>query len=279
MESARAEQRRRLDAGERRLLGIGIAAYVEITGFGGSEYGQVEVHDDGTATVRSGTSSHGQGHATSFSMIASDRLGIPLDGLTYEQSDTAIVPRGGGTGGSRSLQLGGNAVGKAADELREKAVELAAQMLEAAPGRRGARATACSAVAGVPDTPGHLEASWRRTRTSTRAGWASRPTYKLPERDVPLRRARLDRRGRHRHRPGAPAAARRRRRLRSHPQPADRRRPAARRRVQGISQALWEEFVYDDQGTPLTATFVDYALPTAADAITLETSNTETPTP
>ncbi len=49
--------------------------------------------------------------------------------------------------------------------------------------------------------------------------------------------------------------------------------------IQGISQALWEEMVYDDQGTPLTATFVDYALPTAADAITLEASNTETPTP
>ena len=102
VESARAEQRRRIDAGERLLLGIGMAAYVEITGFGGSEYGQVEVHEDGTATVRSGTSSHGQGHATSFSMIASDRLGIPLEDLTYEQSDTAIVPRGGGYGEGRA---------------------------------------------------------------------------------------------------------------------------------------------------------------------------------
>ena len=227
VESARAEQRRRIDAGERRLLGIGMAAYVEITGFGGSEYGQVEVHEDGTATVRSGTSSHGQGHATSFSMIASDRLGIPLEDLTYEQSDTAIVPRGGGTGGSRSLQLGGNAVGKASDELREKAVELAAQMLEAAPDDVVLEDGVFS-VAGVPDT----RVTWKELATYAHqheGGLGVATTYKLPERDVPLRRARLDRRGRHRHRPGAPAAARRGRRLRSHPQPADRLRAAARR--------------------------------------------------
>ena len=70
----------------------------------------MQVHEDGSATVMSGTSSHGQGHATSFSMIVADRLGIPLDKITYRQSDTALVRTGGGTGGSRSLQLGGNAV-------------------------------------------------------------------------------------------------------------------------------------------------------------------------
>ena len=73
----------------------------------GTEYGAVEVHDDGTATIAVGTSAHGQGHATSFAMIVSDRLGIPLDRIKFVQSDTALVPRGGGTGGSRSLQLGG----------------------------------------------------------------------------------------------------------------------------------------------------------------------------
>ncbi|MGZ5405451.1 MAG: xanthine dehydrogenase family protein molybdopterin-binding subunit, partial [Nocardioides sp.] len=131
VEGARAEQARRRDAGDPRQLGIGIASYVEITGFGGSEMGHVEVHEDGSATVRSGTSSHGQGHATAFSMIAADRLGIAMDQITYEQSDTAVVPRGGGTGGARSLQMGGQAVEKASVELLEKATRLAADLLEA----------------------------------------------------------------------------------------------------------------------------------------------------
>ena len=92
-------------------LGIGISVYVEITaGGGGSEYGAVTVHADGSATISAGTSAHGQGHATAFAMLASDRLGIPMDQIRFVQSDTAVVPRGSGTGGSRSLQMGGNAV-------------------------------------------------------------------------------------------------------------------------------------------------------------------------
>ena len=277
VESARAEQRRRIEAGERRLLGIGMAAYVEITGFGGSEYGQVEVHEDGTATVRSGTSSHGQGHATSFSMIASDRLGIPLEDLTYEQSDTAIVPRGGGTGGSRSLQIGGNAVGKASDELREKAVELAARMLEAAPDDVVLEDGVFS-VAGVPDT----RVTWKELATYAHqheGGLGVATTYKLPSATFPF--------GAHvsivevdtdtgRVRPLRHVAVDDCGRILNPLIVSGQQHGGA---IQGISQALWEEMVYDGQGTPLTATFVDYALPTAADAITLETSNTETPTP
>ncbi|MDQ3990439.1 MAG: molybdopterin-dependent oxidoreductase, partial [Actinomycetota bacterium] len=107
----RAEQARRRAAGERRLLGIGISTYVEITaGGGGSEFGAVAVHPDGSATIRVGTSAHGQGHATSFGMLVADTLGIPLESVRFVQSDTATVPTGGGTGGSRSLQLGGSAV-------------------------------------------------------------------------------------------------------------------------------------------------------------------------
>ena len=133
VEGARAEQQRRRAAGEVRQLGVGIATYVEITGFGGSEYGSVHVHEDGSATVMAGTSAHGQGHATSFAMIVSDRLGIPMDRITYVQSDTALVRTGDGTGGSRSLQLGGSAVDAAAAEVHELAVDIAARMLEAGP--------------------------------------------------------------------------------------------------------------------------------------------------
>ena len=83
VDGARAEQQRRREAGDARLLGIGVSTYVEITGFGGSEFGSVrDQRRTGSATVMSGTSAHGQGHATSFAMIVADRLGIPMDRIT-----------------------------------------------------------------------------------------------------------------------------------------------------------------------------------------------------
>ena len=118
VDAVRAEQARRRAAGDPVQLGLGIASYVEITGFGGTEHGHVEVHEDGSATVRAGTSAHGQGHATAFSMLAADRLGIPLERVRFEQSDTTLVPRGGGTGGARSLQMGGQAVSRADNQWR-----------------------------------------------------------------------------------------------------------------------------------------------------------------
>ncbi|MHB1712416.1 MAG: xanthine dehydrogenase family protein molybdopterin-binding subunit, partial [Acidimicrobiales bacterium] len=128
----RAEQAARRRRGDRIAMGIGVSCYVEVTAGGsGTEYGRVDVHQDGTATIRVGTSSHGQGHATSFAMIVADRLGIPLESVRFVQSDTAEVPRGGGTGGSRSLQIGGNAVRAAAEEVWIQATELAAVELEA----------------------------------------------------------------------------------------------------------------------------------------------------
>src|SRR5206468_12315360 len=102
-------------------------------GGGGGEYGFVSIDEDGVATIKVGTSSHGQGHATSFAMLVSDMLGIPMDRIRFLQSDTAVVPKGGGTGGSRSLQLGGNAVRGAAEAVLEKARQIAARQLEASP--------------------------------------------------------------------------------------------------------------------------------------------------
>ena len=128
----RADQAARRAAGDRVQLGIGVSVYVEITAGGGGEFGSVTVHADGTATVAAGTSGHGQGHPTAFSMLVADRLGIPLEKITFVQSDTALVPRGGGTGGSRSLQLGGSAVHAAAGKVLEQARERAAELLEAA---------------------------------------------------------------------------------------------------------------------------------------------------
>jgi carbon-monoxide dehydrogenase large subunit len=148
----RAEQERRRAAGERRLLGIGLASYVEITAGGGAqEWGSVTVHEDGTATAAVGTSGHGQGHATSFAMLVSDQLGIPIEAIKFVQADTAVVPRGGGTGGSRSLQLGGSAVYAAAGKVLEQARDLAAELLEAAADDIQVTDDRQLGVAGVPD--------------------------------------------------------------------------------------------------------------------------------
>src|SRR5581483_11387596 len=103
-EALRADQAARRRRADRRLLGIGLASYVEITAGGnGQEWGSVDVHTDGTVTVKVGTSAH--------------RLGVPLQAVRFVQSDTAVVPTGGGTGGSRSLQLGGTAVAGAAEAV------------------------------------------------------------------------------------------------------------------------------------------------------------------
>ena len=277
IEALRTEQQRRRDAGETRLLGIGLATYVEVTGFGGSEFGSVHVHPDGSATVRAGTSAHGQGHATSFSMIVADRLGIPLERITYEQSDTAAVRSGGGTGGSRSLQLGGSAVSAAAEEVYDRAVAVAADVLEADPadvvlGAEGFQ------VAGVPGaTVGWADLATRATGDGTPlevdldidlegATFPFGAHISVVEVDVetghvrPLRHVAVDDCGR----------------ILNPLIVAGQQHGGT---VQGISQALWEGFVYDAQGTPLTSTFVDYTLPTAADLIQLEVATIETPTP
>jgi carbon-monoxide dehydrogenase large subunit len=129
----RAEQAARRERGDRHLLGIGVASYVEITAGGGgaAEFAKVEVHDDGSATVYAGTSAHGQGHQTAYAMLVSAQTGIAVDRVRLVDGDTDRVPRGGGTGGSRSLQLGGSAVRGATEVLVQKARELAATLLEA----------------------------------------------------------------------------------------------------------------------------------------------------
>ena len=129
----RAEQAQRRAAGGPLQLGIGVSTYVEITGgvapFG--EHAKIEVHDDGRATVYTGTSPHGQGHVTAWSMLAHEQTGIPMDQIDVVWGDTDLVPEGGGTMGSRSLQHGGAAVWNAAAELVETARKLAAKLLEA----------------------------------------------------------------------------------------------------------------------------------------------------
>jgi len=129
----RAEQQRRRDAGEVKQLGIGVSVYVEITG--GippmNETAKIEIHGDGTGTIYTGTSPHGQGHDTAWSTIASAQTGIDIDKFTLVWGDTDLTPVGLGTMGSRSLQQGGAAVNEAAIGLVDKAKSVAARLLEA----------------------------------------------------------------------------------------------------------------------------------------------------
>ena len=118
----RAEQKRRRDANDPVALGIGLSVYVEVTGGAGAgEWAGVSVDDNGKVTVRTGTSPHGQGHETAWAQIASAKLGVPMRDITVEHGDTDIIPMGGGTMGSRSLQHGGAAVAKVCEMLLEKA--------------------------------------------------------------------------------------------------------------------------------------------------------------
>ena len=125
-----------------RIMGIGITTTVEVCGFGpaaamgglsGFESATVRVDSTGGVTVLTGSSPHGQGGETSFAQLAADELGVPLDTITVVHGDTAIVPRGGGTSGSRSMAVGGSAVVSATAVVMRKAKEIAAALLNTGP--------------------------------------------------------------------------------------------------------------------------------------------------
>jgi carbon-monoxide dehydrogenase large subunit len=278
-DTLREEQARRREAGDPVQLGIGLCVYVEITaGGGGSEFGSVAVHADGSATISAGTSGHGQGHPTSFAMLASDRLGIPMERIRFVQSDTAAVPRGSGTGGSRSLQMGGNAVRAAAEDVLEQARRRAAAMLEAAVDDVELTESGEFGVTGVPS----VTLTWTQVAAAAdadgeelaagldfRQEGATFPFgahVSVVEVDTetgrvtPLRHVAVDDCGRI-----------------LNPLLVTGQQHGGL--AQGAAQALYEEVVYDPQGQPLTATLADYRMPTAADLFRFETTNTETPTP
>jgi carbon-monoxide dehydrogenase large subunit len=274
-DTLREEQRTRREAQDPVQLGIGLCVYVEITaGGGGSEYGSVTVHADGSATISAGTSAHGQGHATAFAMLAGDRLGIPMESIRFVQSDTAVVPRGGGTGGSRSLQMGGNAVVMAADDVLDRAKRRAADLLEAAVSDVELTDAGDFRVVGVPTTA----LSWSQVAGAGEelsAGLDFRQegaTFPFGAhvsvvevdtetgRVTPRRHVAVDDCGRI-----------------LNPLLVEGQQHGGL--AQGVAQALFEEILFDDDGQPVTSTLADYRMPSAADLTWFETYNTETPTP
>ncbi|MEZ5230020.1 MAG: molybdopterin cofactor-binding domain-containing protein [Acidimicrobiales bacterium] len=129
----RAEQAKRRENGDHKLLGIGLSTYVEITNpTNAGEYGSVEIRPDGTALLLTGQSPHGQG-TTTFAQLTSELTGIPVDKIEVRHGDTDEVPRGAGTGGSKAMQLGGTAIWQATESVVERAKEIAAELFEANP--------------------------------------------------------------------------------------------------------------------------------------------------
>jgi len=276
-EALRAEQAVRIERGAPRLLGIGLSTYVEITnGFPSSEYARVEVAEDGTLLVASGTSPHGQGHHTTWAMIAAEQLGIPLERIRVVTGDTDAVPRGVGTFGSRSAQTGGVAVHLAAVEVLAKARELAAELLEAAPDDLVAGEEGIGVV-GVPTSTlswGQLakEASSRGELLAATVDFEPPgPTFPfgahvcVVEVDTETGRVEIVRYV------AVDDAGRILNPLLAEGQ-------VHGGLAQGIAQALLEEMVYDPDGVPLTTTLADYEAISAAELPSFEVLHQETPT-
>ncbi|MGL4324024.1 MAG: xanthine dehydrogenase family protein molybdopterin-binding subunit [Beijerinckiaceae bacterium] len=117
-----------------RLRGIGIGSYIECTAWGSGEDVTATLEKDGTVTVTSGTQSNGQGHATAYAQFVSQHLDIPLERVRVIQGDTAVIKTGNGTGGSRSIPVGGVASHLAGEALAKNLRVLAADVLEASQG-------------------------------------------------------------------------------------------------------------------------------------------------
>jgi len=282
-DAVRAEQAARRDDPDAPLIGVGLSSWLEIAGFGpnGSlegfghlaswESAQVRIAPDGSATVFSGSSPHGQGHETTFAQIASDELGISFDRIDVRFGDTATVIQGIGTMGSRGVPTSGSAVKSASARILERAKKIAAHLLEAA-----------EEDLVVADDAFHVRGSPGKNVGWSDVAWASFQPLRLP--------------------PELPAGSLEERLFQespnfSYPSGAyacvveiDRStgRIDIRTMVlvddcgrvinpllaegqvhggvaQGIAQALFEAMEYDEDGQPVTASLLDYLVPSAPD--------------
>ena len=214
-------------------LGLGLASYVEITAAdaAGGETSRLMVHGDGTATVYTGSSAHGQGHHTAWAMLVEAELGIAMAKVTVIHGDTDLIPEGVGTYASRSLQLGGVAVHKAAQDVKEQARRVAADMLEAAEADLELDTEHGTwQVRGDPATSRELGRGGHARRGGRPDG--VRAVHRGSA-DVPVRHPPGRGRGRHRDRQGPADPARDRGRRRDRDQPGAGRGAAARRHRPG----------------------------------------------
>jgi carbon-monoxide dehydrogenase large subunit len=283
VDKLRNEQQARVSRGDRKLLGIGMACYVEMCGFGPFESAVVRVEPGGDVTAFTGTSAHGQGHETTFAQIIADHLGVPFDRIVVRHGDTLNTPMGNGTGGSRSLAVGGSAILGASLKVQEKARRIAATMLEAA-GEDVVFADGRYQVKGVPAKALTLGAIAAKAYADglpegMEHGLEATEFFRPPQLVYPF---------------GAHVAV------------VEIDRETGRVNVrdfvsvddcgvrispmlvagqvhgglaQGIAQALMEEVVYSADGQLVTGSLMDYAVPHPEDLPSFKTDQTITPTP
>jgi carbon-monoxide dehydrogenase large subunit len=293
----RAEQQRRRDAGDTKHLGIGIATYVEMCGLapsrvlaslkyaaGGWEAATVRVLPTGKVQVVSGTTPHGQGHETTWSQIVAERLGVDPDDIEVLHSDTAISPLGMDTYGSRSLPVGGVAVAMATDQVIAKAKAIAAHQLEAAEDDLDLASGELS-VKGTPSKSMTLQAvafeafSAHDLPDGVEPNLTAQVTYDPPNFVFPFGThvavVEVDEETGHVALQNYVAV--------------DDCGPQVNPMivegqlhggiVQGVSQALWEEALYDADGNLRNPTMIDYCVPSAAEVPTFTLDHTVTPSP
>jgi aerobic carbon-monoxide dehydrogenase large subunit len=284
-EKLRRDQKRLRNRG--RYLGIGLSTYIEICAMGPKgmwEYGKVEVEPNGKVKVWTGASPHGQGQETSFAQIVADELGVALDDITVIHGDTATVPKGIGTFGSRATAVGGIAVYQSALKVKEKAREIASHLLEVDPddlnfaeGRFSVKgvpkkgftiqeiAQEAHAAKNLPKdmvSGLHAEAQFEPSNFTFPFGTHICVVEVEPQTGkIEIRKyVAVDDCGRV-----------------INPLLVDGQIHGGI--VQGMGQALFEEIIYDEHGQLLTGSLMNYALPRAADLPHLNLTRTETPTP
>jgi CO/xanthine dehydrogenase Mo-binding subunit len=280
-EELREDQRRRRAEGSAVELGLGLSAYVEITNvIAETEFGEVEITEDGGAILRTGSHSHGQGHETTFAMIAAERLGLPVDRVIVHRGDTDEVPKGAGTFGSKSTQIGGVAGRLAADAVVEAATALAGDYLEASAADVVLDlGTGSFHVADVPQPSLSWAELASRASADGRLGelriaheFQAPPTFPfgchlaVVEVDTETGKVELSRYV------AVDDAG-----TLINPLVADGQVHGGI--AFGVGQALYEEVVYGEDGYPLTGTFVGYAFPSAAELPSYERVEMVTPTP
>ncbi len=290
----RAEQKERRDRGDRVQLGIGVSTFTEMCGLapsrvlgslsygaGGWEHASIRMLPSGKVEVITGSSGHGQGHETAWSQIVADRLGVPFDDIEVLHGDTQISHKGLDTYGSRSLTVGGMAVVAAADKVIEKAKPIAAHLLEAdaddlefAAGRFNVKGTDSSigigdlalAVFAAHNLPDGVEPTLDAEATFDPENFSFPHGTHLCAAEVDTETGEV--------------------KIRSYTcvddigkvvNPLIVEGQVHGGLVQGIAQALWEEALYDESGTLVTGSFVDYLVPSAADTINYDVDRTETP--
>jgi carbon-monoxide dehydrogenase large subunit len=277
---------------EGRLVGVGLAMYVEVCGLGpssslptgGWEHGQVTIERDGRISATTGASPHGQGNETTFGQMLADQFSVPLEHVTILHGDTGVVKQGIGTFGSRSQAVAGTALHLAGGKVKAKMAKFAAALLEAheddivfESGRVGVRGAPASSksfaeVAGYAYVPVPLPPGLEPGLSDEAFFEPANNTYPF---GCHISMLEIDRET------GEPTLLR----LVAVDDAGNLINPLIVEGqihgglAQGVGQAMIEEAVYSDDGQLLTGSFMDYAMPRATDFPRFEMVSTVTPTP